>query len=88
MNQKTGCLGNQQVKSCLSIQFLLRDFYKYIFLLVKVVAYDLSYFANFEQVNFFSGYFADFEQVKFLSGYFAGFEQVKIFRGYFTDFEQ
>ena len=29
MNQKAGCLGNQQVKSCLSIQFLLREFYKF-----------------------------------------------------------
>ena len=65
-----------------------------------MVAYDLSYFADFEQVKYlvvisltlnksknFSSHFTDFEQVKNFSSQFTDFEQVKNFSSHFTDFE-
>ena len=61
--------------------FLLR------WLLLKIDAFDLNHFTNFEQVKTDNGHFADFEQIKFFSSHFADFEQVKRFSSYFTDFE-
>ena len=73
------------------IYFLLVTFFKTLllrWLLLKIDAFDLSHFADFEQVKIFSSHFADFEQVKFLTSYFTDFEQVKIGYGHSTDFEQ
>ena len=35
-----------------------------------MIAFDLSYFADLEQVKISSGHFADFEQVKIVNGHF------------------
>ena len=39
----------------------------------KMTAFDLSHFADFEQVKNFNGQFADFEQVKIV--HFTNFKQ-------------
>ena len=41
----------------------------------NMAAFDLSHFADFEQVKNFNGHFADFEQVKIVYGHFTDFEQ-------------
>ena len=41
----------------------------------KMVAFDLSYFTDFEQVKIVNGHFTDFEQVKIVNGHFTDFEQ-------------
>ena len=40
-----------------------------------MVAFDLSYFTDFEQVKIFSSDFADLEHIKIFSSHFTDFEQ-------------
>ena len=48
---------------------------KYVFCASRMVAFDLSYFTDFEQVKNFSSDFADLEHIKIFSSHFTDFEQ-------------
>ena len=55
---------------------------------MKMVAYDLSYFADFERVKYLVVISLTLNKSKNFSSHFTDFEQVKKFSSHFTDFEQ